>query len=69
MTFRKEYSNDPFYLLSFCQWKAIMLVGLPGVGKTKWAYEYAKKNPDRSYYILGVSSIHEKMQVNIRIIY
>ena len=46
--------------------QAILLVGLPGVGKTEWAIEYSKKNPDKAYYILGVSSILDKMKNEIK---
>lgn len=46
--------------------EAILLVGLPGVGKTEWAIEYSKKNPDKAYYILGVSSILDKMKNEIK---
>ncbi len=40
-----------------------MLIGLPGVGKTEWADNYLKNNPKKSYYIIGVSKILEKMKV------
>lgn len=49
----------------FVRLKAIILVGLPGVGKTNWAIEYSKKNPNKAYYILGVSTILDKMKVFI----
>jgi hypothetical protein len=40
-----------------------MLVGLPHVGKTKWALNYIKKNPKKSYSIIGISTIYDKMRV------
>lgn len=40
-----------------------MLVGLPAAGKTYWAIEYCKKNPEKCYNILGVSTLSEKMKV------
>lgn len=40
-----------------------MLIGLPGAGKTCWAKEYVKKNPQQLYNIIGMSTILEKMKV------
>ena len=42
-----------------------MIVGLPHVGKTKWALDFVKKNPKKSYYIIGISTIYDKMKVFI----
>ncbi len=44
-----------------------MLVGLPGVGKTAWAEEHTKANPQKNFLILGFSSILDKMKVNYKI--
>jgi hypothetical protein len=40
-----------------------MLVGLPGVGKTAWANEHSKANPNKNFCIVGISSILDKMKV------
>lgn len=42
--------------------EAIMLVGLPGVGKTEWAIKYSKLNPSKSFCIIGMSTILNKMK-------
>lgn len=39
------------------------MVGLPGVGKTAWANEYSKRNPEKQFSTVGISSILEKMKV------
>ncbi|RZF32122.1 hypothetical protein LSTR_LSTR003985 [Laodelphax striatellus] len=43
--------------------EAIMMCGLPGCGKTVWASEYAAKNPDKYYNILGTNNLIDKMKV------
>nr|XP_006819056.1 PREDICTED: heterogeneous nuclear ribonucleoprotein U-like protein 1-like [Saccoglossus kowalevskii] len=41
----------------------IMMVGLPGAGKSTWAEEYARKHPEKNFYILGTNAIIDKMKV------
>ena len=41
----------------------IMMVGLPGVGKTVWAMKYANDHPEKKYCILGTNTIMDKMKV------
>ncbi|XDV19854.1 hypothetical protein PO909_025253 [Leuciscus waleckii] len=41
----------------------LMMVGLPGSGKTTWAIKYAGENPDKKYNILGTNAIMDKMKV------
>ena len=41
----------------------LMMVGLPGSGKTEWALNYTKTNPEHSYYVIGVSSLISKLSV------
>lgn len=41
----------------------IMMVGLPGAGKTVWAAKYASEHPEKKYCILGTNLIMDKMKV------
>ncbi|XP_066514710.1 heterogeneous nuclear ribonucleoprotein U-like protein 1 [Hoplias malabaricus] len=41
----------------------LMMVGLPGSGKTTWAIKHAEQHPEKKYNILGTNAIMEKMKV------
>ena len=41
----------------------IMMVGLPGAGKTVWAMKYADDHPEKKYCVLGTNTIMDKMKV------
>ncbi|GAX80589.1 hypothetical protein CEUSTIGMA_g8026.t1 [Chlamydomonas eustigma] len=47
----------------FNQCELLMLVGLPGTGKTTWATEYVRKNVSKRYMILGTSMVIDQMKV------
>ncbi|CAE1331790.1 HNRNPUL1 [Acanthosepion pharaonis] len=41
----------------------LMMVGLPGAGKTVWAEKHAKANPEKKFNVLGTNNIIDKMKV------
>ncbi|XP_069063636.1 heterogeneous nuclear ribonucleoprotein U-like protein 1 [Pleurodeles waltl] len=41
----------------------LMMVGLPGAGKTTWAMKHAAAHPEKKYNILGTNTIMDKMRV------
>uniref|UniRef100_A0AAR2M5N1 SAP domain-containing protein n=1 Tax=Pygocentrus nattereri TaxID=42514 RepID=A0AAR2M5N1_PYGNA len=41
----------------------LMMVGLPGSGKTTWSSKYSEQHPEKKYNILGTNAIMEKMKV------
>uniref|UniRef100_A0A182KD23 B30.2/SPRY domain-containing protein n=1 Tax=Anopheles christyi TaxID=43041 RepID=A0A182KD23_9DIPT len=41
----------------------VMMIGLPGSGKTTWVQNYLKENPDSSYTLLSIDSLLENMKV------
>ncbi|CAH1261466.1 HNRNPU [Branchiostoma lanceolatum] len=41
----------------------LLMVGLPGSGKTYWAESHMKGNPEKKYNILGTNYIMDKMKV------
>lgn len=44
--------------------EVIMMVGLPGAGKTYWATKHAEKHPDKHYNILGNTDLIDRMKIN-----
>jgi len=42
----------------------IMLIGLPGSGKTTWVNKHVEENPDKRYNVIGTSVLLERMKVN-----
>jgi ABC-type dipeptide/oligopeptide/nickel transport system ATPase component len=43
--------------------KMIMVVGLPGAGKTTWAQNICKQYPLKRYNIIGTDTLIDKMRV------
>jgi len=42
----------------------IMMVGLPGSGKSYWCEQYAKDHLEKKFYILGTNNIIDRMKVS-----
>lgn len=43
--------------------EVIMMIGLPGAGKSHWALQHAKEFPEKRYTILGTKYLLEKMKI------
>ncbi|XP_049635562.1 heterogeneous nuclear ribonucleoprotein U-like protein 2 [Suncus etruscus] len=43
--------------------EVILMVGLPGSGKTQWALKYAKENPEKRYNVLGAETVLNQMRM------
>lgn len=43
--------------------EVIMMIGLPGAGKSHWALEKASQNPDKRYTLLGTKHLLERMKI------
>ena len=48
-------------LKSECEF--IQMVGLPNAGKTFWALDHCKKNPEKKFNLLGTNSLIDRMKV------
>lgn len=44
--------------------QVILMVGLPGSGKTQWALKYSKENPEKRYNVLGAETVLSQMRVS-----
>ena len=44
-----------------------MMVGLPSSGKSCWAQNHCRENPDKNFLILGRELIFDRLKVNTNI--
>uniref|UniRef100_A0A0A1WKD5 Heterogeneous nuclear ribonucleoprotein U-like protein 1 n=1 Tax=Zeugodacus cucurbitae TaxID=28588 RepID=A0A0A1WKD5_ZEUCU len=44
--------------------EVILLVGLPGAGKTHWALQHIKENAEKRYHVIGADSLIAKMTID-----
>ena len=42
----------------------IMMIGLPGSGKTTWVEKHVAAHPEKRYNVIGASVLQERMKVN-----
>jgi heterogeneous nuclear ribonucleoprotein U-like protein 1 len=45
------------------QCEMIMLIGLPGAGKTTWVNKHVEENPEKRFNVIGTAALIEKMKV------
>lgn len=45
--------------------EVILMVGLPGAGKTTWVLNHIKENPDKRYHVIGADTLIAKMTVSL----
>ena len=43
--------------------EVLLMIGLPGAGKTFWAEKYSRANPEKRYNILGTNNLINRMKV------
>ena len=43
----------------------IMLIGLPGCGKTTWVNKYVAEHPEKRYNVIGTAALVDKMKVRL----
>ncbi|KAI8122144.1 Heterogeneous nuclear ribonucleoprotein U-like protein 1 [Lucilia cuprina] len=44
--------------------EVILMVGLPGAGKTTWVLNHIKENPDKRYHVIGADALIAKMTID-----
>lgn len=45
------------------QCEVLLMVGLPGAGKTHWANQIQLDQPEKRWYVLGTNNIIDRMKV------
>ena len=55
--------RGPVAPLSKRHCEVLLMIGLPGAGKTFWAEKYRKQNPEKYYNILGTNNLIDRMKV------
>ncbi|CAH4037482.1 heterogeneous nuclear ribonucleoprotein U-like protein 1 isoform X1 [Pieris brassicae] len=51
---------------SIAECEVILMVGMPGSGKTYWARKHCEENPDKRYNILSTGTLFDKMKVDCK---
>lgn len=59
----EKYISGPQRPLNRKDCEVILMVGLPGSGKTTWTLNHIQENPLKRYYVIGADSLIAKMTV------
>ena len=43
----------------------IMLMGLPGCGKTTWTEKHVSEHPEKRYNVIGTTRLEDRMNVSV----
>ena len=46
----------------------ILLIGLPGAGKTTWVSKYVEEHPEKRYNVIGAVALLERMKVRLQLL-
>ena len=52
--------RGPLAPLSRQKCEVLLMIGLPGAGKTFWAEKYSRENPNKRYNILGTNNLIDR---------
>lgn len=44
--------------------QVILMVGLPGAGKTHWVNEFLKEHPEKRYNVISMGTLFNQMKVS-----
>lgn len=60
----EQYIAGPQRPESRKECEVILLVGLPGAGKTHWTLAHVKENPEKRYHVIGADALLAKMTID-----
>ena len=58
-----SFSKGPRRPEARSECEVIMMIGLPGAGKSHWALEKSQQNPEKRYTLLGTKHLLERMKI------
>ncbi|XP_041985735.1 heterogeneous nuclear ribonucleoprotein U-like protein 1 [Aricia agestis] len=61
-----ELVDGPRRPLTTQDCEVILMVGMPGAGKTYWARQHAAANPDKRFNIISTGALFDKMKVDCK---